>query len=168
MAYGLTPNVALLILLAVASFDQAAAQVYRCNDGDMIVFSDVPCSEDAQLYHVRSGISVVAAADDLDEVAERNRAFVDKRQEDLAERRARAAELAQQAGRSRQRRAAAEETRYRTIIGPVADSRADSGRLSPTDPRVEAQRQRAPAQDEPERRRTLLSRSGGNQPRILR
>lgn len=163
-----TPNLALLFFLAASPASHAAAEVYRCNDGDTTVFSDVPCSDEAELHQLRSGISVVAAAGDLAEVAERNRAFVDQRQEDLAARRARAVELAQQAGRSRQQRAAVDETRYRTIIGPAADPRAGGKRLVPTDPRIEAQRRRAPARNELERRRTLLSRSGGNRPRILR
>lgn len=168
MAYRLIPNLALLVFLAVSPASQAATDVYRCNDDGTTVFSDVPCAENAELHRLSSGISVVAASGDLPQVAERNRAFLDKRQEELAARRARAAEAAQQARRRSQQRAAAEETRYRTIIGPVADFRSNSGRTSPTDPRIEAQRQRAPAQEELERRRTLLSRSGGNQPRILR
>lgn len=155
-------------LLGATLLNTAAAQVYRCEEGDTTVFSDLPCSESAELLAMPTGISVVAAADDLDEVARSNRAFIDQRQEKLAARRERAASRARQAELDRQRRAPAEEIRYRTIVGPVADSRFGNARRSPTDPRIEAQRRRAPDRDEPERRRTLLSRSGGNQPRILR
>lgn len=163
----LTPGL-LVVLLAAVPGNPATAQVYRCEESDTTVFSDVPCSDDAELLEIRTGISVVAAADDLEEVTRQNKAFIDQRQEKLAARRKRAAAFAQQAARTRERRAATEEIRYRTIIGPVADySSRSPGRL-PGDPRLEAQRQRAPARDEPERRRTLLSRSGGNQPRILR
>lgn len=158
-----------VVLFTATLVNAAAAQVYRCEQGDTTVFSDIPCSESAELLDLRTGISVVAAADDLDEVARSNKAFIDQRQEKLAARRERAARLARQAERNRQRRAPAEEIRYRTIVGPVADySGFGNARRSPTDPRVEAQRQRAPDRDEPERRRTLLSGSGGNQPRILR
>lgn len=157
-----------LVLLTVGLGNPAAAEVYRCEEGDTTVFSDVPCSENAELFEIQTGISVVAAADDLDEVARLNKAFIDQRQEKLAEKRQRAAQYAQQAERDRQRRAAAEEIRSRTIVGYVAGPRFSRGRLGQTDPRLEAQRQRAADPDEPERRRTLLSRSGGNQPRILR
>lgn len=168
MTARMTPNVVLLILLAAAPANPAAAQIYRCNEGDTTVFADLPCAEDAELHRVKSGISVVAAAD-LDEVAQRNRAFVNKRHENLVARRARAADLDQELKLSRQRRAAAnEEIRYRPVIVPVAGYGFGSGPVVPTDPRVEAQRQRSPARDEPERRRSLLSRSGGNQPHILR
>lgn len=154
-------------LLGAALLNTAGAQVYRCEEGDTTVFSDMPCSESAELLEMPTGISVVAAADDLDEVARSNKAFIDQRQEKLAARRERA-RLARQAERDRQRRAPGEEIRYRTIIGPFGDSRFGDARRSQADPRIEAQRQRASDRDEPERRRTLLSRSGGNQPRILR
>lgn len=156
------------LLVTLFAGNPAEAQVYRCQDGGTTVFSDVPCSDNADLFEMRNGISVVAAADDLDEVAQRNKAFVDQRQEQVAARRARAAEQSRQAARERQRRMVTEEVRYRTIIGPGIAFGSRSDRLAPPDPRVEAQRRRTPARDEPERRRTLLSRSGGNRPNILR
>lgn len=157
-----------LCLVGCVLAGPVSAQVYRCTDGETTVFSDIPCSDDAELHDVRVGISVVSAAEDLDKVAERNKAFVDQRQEKLAERRERAAELGRQAERNRQRRAIAEEIRYRTIVSPVAASRLDSEQRQASDPRRTAQREDRSAGDEPARRRTLLSRSGGNQPRILR
>jgi len=168
MMYRLVLKTTLSGLLTLLAGNPVEAQVYRCQDGDTTVFSDVPCSDNADLFEVRNGISVVAAAGDLDEVAQRNKAFVDQREEQLAARRARAAEQARQTKRERQRRVAAEEFRYRTIIGPRAAFGNRNKRLAPPDPRVEAQRRRTQAGDEPERRRTLLSRSGGNQPNILR
>jgi hypothetical protein len=168
MTYRLTRDAILAGLLTAALGNPATAQVYRCQEGDTTVFSDIPCSENAELLEVLTGISVVAAADDLDDVAQRNKAFIDQRQEKLAARRERAAEFRQRTERDRQRRAAAEEIRYRTIVGSASDRGRGSGRHSPTDRRTEAQRRRAAAEDGPERRRTLLSRSGGNQPRILR
>lgn len=163
-----TLDLAGVILLATTLGNPAAAQVYRCEEGGTTVFSDIPCSESAELLDLRTGISVVAAADDLDEVARRNKSFIEQRQEKLAARRERAAQRARQADRDGQRRGAAEEIRYRTIIGPVADSRFRGPPRTEPDPRTEAQRQRGAVEDTPERRRTLLSRSGGNQPRILR
>lgn len=164
------PDAALALLLIAALGHPAAADIYRCDQGDTTVFSDVPCSETAEVFESPAGISVIAAADDLDEAAERNKTFIEQRREKLAARAERAARLAQQqqAERSRQRRAAAEAIRYRTIISPGAYSGFANGRRSPTDPRSETQRQRTRADDEPGRRRTLLSRSGGNQSRILR
>lgn len=155
-------------LLACMMAVSASAQVYRCNEGETIVFSDIPCSDDAELHEVRVGISVVGAAEGLDEVAERNKAFVEQRQEQLAAQRVRAAQARRQAERNRQRRSAVAEDRYRTIISPVAGSRSVREQRPQNDPRTEAQRQRAPTDEESARRRTLLSRSGGNQPRILR
>jgi len=160
-------NAALLVLFAFGPADPAASQVYRCEEGDTTVFTDVPCAENAERLQMRSGISVVAAANDLDEVAERNKAFLDQRQEKLAARRARAEKFRQRAERDRQPRSTVQDIRYRTIIGPAADPGFGRGRLSPTDPRIKAQRRQA-NDDESARRRTLLSRSGGNQPRILR
>lgn len=156
-----------LVLLACTLAGTTSARVYRCTEGEITVFSDIPCSDDAKLHEVRVGISVVVAAEGLDQAAERNKAFVEQRQEQLAAQRVRAAQ-ARQAERSRQRRSAAEENRYRTIISPVADSRSGREQRSQNDPRTEALRQRTPAADESARRRTLLSRSGGNQARILR
>jgi len=157
--------VLLVVLVSAGAADRAAAQVYRCEQGETTIFSDVPCSESAELVDAGTGISVVAAADRLDEVARANKAFVDQRRERLAARRTRAAALQQRAERDLQRRAQAEEIRYRTIVGTLAGP----GRgQTANDPRIEAQRRQAETEDEPARRRTLLSRSGGNQPRILR
>ena len=170
MALRLATDATLAILLTVALANPAMGQVYRCVEGETTVFSDVPCAEDAELHQIHAGISVVAAADDLDAIAERNRAYVDQRREVLAKQRqrARSDRAGGQAARRQQDRAAAEEIRYRTIIGPAARSALRGQRTPQTDPRTEAQRRPAAVEDTPERRRTLLSRSGGNQPRILR
>lgn len=165
MMYRATLQLIALAILVVGPVDRTAAQIYRCEQGETTVFADVPCSESPELVDARTGISVVAVADRLDEVARANKAFVDRRRERLADRRARAA-LRQQAERDRQARAPAEEIRYRTVV--AASPGSGVGWTSGTDPRVEAQRRQAAPEDEPARRRTLLSRSGGNQPRILR
>lgn len=168
MRLRLATNAALTILLAVVLANPATGQVYRCIEGETTVFSDIPCADDAELHRVQAGISVVAAADDLDAIAQRNRAFVDQRREKLATQRARAAQVGRQVAQRRLEQAAAEDVRYRTIIGPAADSALRGQRRPEPDPRTEAQRRRTAVEDSPERRRTLLSRSGGNRPRILR
>ena len=77
-----------LSLLLLAS--HAHGQVYRCEIDDSIVFSDQPCSEDSQEYQVISRISVIEPAADLDQVAERNQAFLrDRRERQAALRQAR-------------------------------------------------------------------------------
>jgi len=166
---GTAPIIAALAALVACMLSAApvSAQIYRCESAGTTVFSDIPCSEDAEPHQVRDGISVIGAAEGLDEIAERNKAFVDQRKAALSARRERAARLAQRTEQARQRRAASEEIRYRTIIGPVADRGIGSGGPTSTDPRREAQREEAATQDGPDRRRTLLSRSGGL-PRIRR
>lgn len=168
MTLRLATDATLTILLAMVLANPAMSQVYRCIEGETTVFSDIPCADDAELHRVQARISVVAAADDLDAIAQLNRAFVDQRREKLAAQRARAAQVSRQAAQRRLGQAAAEEVRYRTIIGPAADAALRGQRRPEPDPRTEAQRRRAAVEDLPERRRTLLSRSGGNRPRILR
>lgn len=70
------------------------ATVYRCEDGDTVVFSDTPCSPDAEPQALPEAISVVAPADDLAAIAEANRAWLDAHRQALEERRDRKAEAA--------------------------------------------------------------------------
>lgn len=76
----MTTNRWLLCFAMVLLAAHAPAQVYRCEIDDSIVFSDQPCSEDSQEYETISRISVIEPAGDLDQVAERNQAFLRERQ----------------------------------------------------------------------------------------
>lgn len=146
----------------------ATGQIYRCSEGDTTVFSDIPCSESAELHDPGGGISVVAAPEGLDEISAGNRLFLERRQEQLAQRRERAAQRQLEIRQAARRREAAEEAlRYRTVIGQLGVPGFDGRRPSPLDPRTRAMRDRD-SDDEGSTRRTLLSRSGGNQRSILR
>lgn len=155
-------------LLACLMATPAAAQIYRCTEGETTVFSDIPCSESAQL-HVTGGLSVIGAAENLDEIMAGNKAFIEQRQQQLAQQRERAAQQRSAARQSQQRRELAEDNaRYRTVVGRLNRPQFTNGPMQ-TDLRTQAQRDREAGQanrDQP--RRTLLSRSGGNRENILR
>lgn len=161
----------------------ARAEIYRCvesgENGPVTVFSDLPCDADAQLHHSDGAhLSVIAAAADLDQVAERNREFVESRNRALEQARQRAAREARAAAAQR---AAAERLARRyddddDVYYPglahrfphpgrrnfAGDARRGGDRAV-RDPRVRSRADAAPATD----RGTLLSRSGGNRERIL-
>lgn len=143
----------------------ASAEIYRCVDGDTTVFSDVPCSEGAEVHRSEDRISVVNPADNLDQVAASNKTFLEQRRQALAQQREYAAEQQRKAQQRQRRREALEQaSRYRTVIGQLGHSAFG---VRPIDPRTDSRRQRPESPEEPTRR-TLLSRSGGNQPNILR
>lgn len=147
----------------------ASAQIYRCTEADTTVFSDIPCSESAELHEPGGGISVVAAPERLDEIVAGNKLFLEQRQEQLAQQHERAAQRRLEARQAALRHQAAEAAlRYRTVIGQLGDPRFGANRPSPLDPRTRAQRDRQAGDEDPARRRTLLSRSGSNQRNILR
>lgn len=153
----------------------ARAEIYRCvesgENGPVTVFSDLPCDADAQLHHSDGAhLSVIAAAADLDQVAERNRAFVEARQRAARETRAAAAQRA--AAERLARRYDDDDNIYYPGLAHrfpnpgrphfAGDARRGDERTA-TDPRVRRRANAAPATD----RGTLLSRSGGNRERIL-
>lgn len=148
----------------------AAAEIYRCNNGETTVFSDTLCAGNPQVYRPRANISVIGKAEGLDEIAASNRAFVEQRQEALAQQRERAAEHRREARLQERRRAAAEEAaRFRNVIGHLGDRGfgADRGRQVDARTRARAGRQSGQGGDDASgQRRTLLSRSGGNRPII--
>lgn len=147
----------------------ARAEIYRCNEGETVVFSDVPCSESAEVHITESRVSVVDAAGNLDEIAATNEAFVQQRRQTLAQRRERAARQTRQAQRQQQRLEAIEQARQsRTIVGHLGHSGIGSSRTTTADPRTRARRQRSERDEQSAERRTLLSRSGGNKRSILR
>lgn len=147
----------------------ATAQIYRCTEGETTVFSDIPCSESAELHESAGGISVVKAPEGLDEIAAGNRIFLEQRQEQLAQQRERAEQRRLQAQQeARRSEAAAEALRYRTVIGHLGDPRFAPHRRSQLDPRTRAQRDRQTGDEDPARRRSLLRRSGGDQGSIPR
>jgi len=146
----------------------ASAEIYRCSDGEITVFSDVPCSQAAEVHVSDRRVSVVHAADDLDEIAESNKAFVEQRQEALAQQRERAKRRQREMQqRQRTRQSIEQAQRYRTVVGHLGNSRLGNPRIPRVDSRTQRQ-QRSDSSDEPSTRRTLLSRSGGNQRNILR
>lgn len=144
----------------------ATAEVFRCGQGDNVVFTDIPCSDGDEPFRMGANLSIVAASDDLDEVAERNRSLVNERRQELAEQRRRAAERRRQAERDAGFMSEAEVIRYRPVIGGLANPGFASRRPVRTD--EQSPRQDQPVENATARRRTLLSRSGGNQRTILR
>ena len=152
-------------MLAVVAVP-ASAEIYRCSDGETIVFSDVPCSASAKVHDTGQRVSVVNSADDLDEIAASNKAFLDRRREALAQQRERAAQQRREAQRRQRRLEAIEQAqRTRTVVGHLGNSRF--GRLPNTtpDPRNQSRRQPPEDDDEQGRRRALLSRSAENRDR---
>lgn len=147
----------------------AGAEIYRCAEGETTVFSDLPCAAGAAKYDTEKRISVISAVDDLDEIAAENKAFLEQRKKSLARQREAAAEQRRAAERQRRRLEAIEQAqRYRTVVGRHGNSHFGNFRNTPADPRRQNNRRRAEPEDGPARRRTLLSRSGGNQRNILR
>lgn len=143
----------------------ASAEIYRCMDGDTTVFSDVPCSQGAEVHRSEGRISVVNPADNLDQIAASNKTFLEQRRQALTQQREYAAEQQREAQQRQRRREALEQAqRYRTVVGHLGHSAFG---VRPIDPRTDSRRQRPDGSEEPTRR-TLLSRSGGNQPNILR
>lgn len=68
-----------LLLLLVLAGTSAQGQTYRCEHDGTIVFSDRPCSVDAVVYAPLATVSVVPSADDLDQIAAANQAFIQAR-----------------------------------------------------------------------------------------
>ena len=89
----------ILIIASTAIFlaGQASAQIYRCEDGDSVVFSDRPCSDGVDQYHSTGSVSVVEPAEDLSHVGERNRDFIRDRRERQAARQRATAERTREA-----------------------------------------------------------------------
>ena len=157
------------MIIAALLASSASAEIYRCTEGKTTVFSDVPCSETAEVHTTESRISIVDAAEDLDEVAASNKAFLEQRLETLARQRERAAQQSREAQQRQRRLEAIEQARRsRTVIGHLGNSHFGTFRNTTPDPRAQARQQRSERDDAPAQRRTLLSRSGGNQRNILR
>ncbi len=76
----------LLLLLTGPSTSGASDVLYRCEIEGVTVFSDQPCSRDAQRYTSGGSISVVPPAADLDQIAEANQALLDQRRQAQADR----------------------------------------------------------------------------------
>ena len=98
----------LIIVVVVAAFPAHAASatdIYRCEDGDTIVFSDFPCDETGVLHSPEGSLSVIAAPQELARIAERNAEFLAAENARRAER-AEARAAAQRAEAEAQRRVA--------------------------------------------------------------
>lgn len=65
----------------------ANAQIYRCAEGEVTVYSDQPCNEQSMPFELAGNLSVIAGADDYADTLRRNREYVDARQSDIAQRR---------------------------------------------------------------------------------
>lgn len=73
----------------LAAFTLCAAQpMYRCVIDGVTTFSDRPCADDARPHAPAGRLSFIAPADDLGDVAEANREFVERRRAQLAAARA--------------------------------------------------------------------------------
>ncbi|QOC21138.1 DUF4124 domain-containing protein [Wenzhouxiangella sp. AB-CW3] len=101
----MTRHGVLIALSTLLIASAANAEIYRCERDSQVVFSDQPCADQVEVHQPTSTISVIAPAGDLDQVAERNRAFIESRQ---------AQRLALQQARLEQRRQAAAEPSQRT------------------------------------------------------
>jgi hypothetical protein len=159
------------LLGAIGTGAAFASEIYRCEGADSIVFSDVPCSQSAEIHQPRNGISVVNAADDLASVSERNRTFIDERRMRIAERRAQAETARQRAEHAQRTASTARHQEQRALLwsrdrfGPALHRAPASGATSS---RTRALQRRDPADDSVrDRRRSLLSRSGGNGPILV-
>lgn len=73
----------LSVLLIAWQANVLAADIYRCEHGDVVEFSDRPCQEDAATHQPQRQISIITPATDLEETARRNRAFLEQRRERL-------------------------------------------------------------------------------------
>lgn len=113
-AIQVSKSLALLALLIGAM--PAGAQIYRCSEGETVVFSDVPCSDTAEVHQPSARLSVVAASRDIESIARRNREFVEQRLERIDRRQQRSAER-----RAAELRALArddfDDVRYRNVVG---------------------------------------------------
>lgn len=71
------------VLLIASQAGVSSAEIYRCEHGDVVEFSDRPCQENASAHQPRRQISIITPATDLEETARRNRAFLEQRRERL-------------------------------------------------------------------------------------
>lgn len=152
-----------------------AQEIYRCERDGGVVFSDLPCDDEAEPYRAGRSLSVIEPAEGLDGVAEENRAFVSERRARLAERRQRAERSRAAAEMARLRAEAARAARAgnRLIIAP--GRRIDAPFPNPSDSRNAGRRSeredngRDNGRDNRRiDRRTLLSRSGSDRPILPR
>lgn len=88
-----------LSIVLAGIFTPVRADIYRCESDGVIEFSDTPCRADPEPYRPTGQVSVVGAADDLEQTARLNQAFIEQRLEHQAqqrlERERRAAEAAE-------------------------------------------------------------------------
>jgi len=164
---------ALALALAGAGLFAApvAAQIYRCSDGATTIFSDRPCSADAELHEAETNISVITKAEGLDEIVASNQAFLEQRREAIEKVHERAAQRRAENQRRESRRAPVEyvPTHSRTVGTHLNGLRPfGTNRSTFRDPRTRAQRDRQTEATRPDERATLLSRSGGNRRNIIR
>jgi len=160
-------RLALTICCLLCAFGPVAAgalEIYRCESPEGTEFSDVPCSESAEIHRPRNGISVVHAADGLESISDQNRAFIEGRRSRIAERRARADNLREQAERNQRAAAARSGRDQRAVIwspGWASPAVLDRSGSRAPDPRIRARQRRETDETPRDRRRSLLQRSGG-------
>jgi len=118
----------LALLLTVV---HAHGQVYRCETDDSIVFSDQPCAEDSQAYHSIGRVSVIEPAGDLDQVAERNQAYIRDIQERQAALRQTRIERSRQTETLPQQAVPAPVTQVMYVPAPARSDRRDRRRSTP-------------------------------------
>ena len=87
----------LLLIIGICIFATVAeAEIFACRDGDVTVFRDHPCDEEAEQYVPDGAFSVVAASDRIDAVAKNNREYLDARRRERRQAAVRAREQAEQ------------------------------------------------------------------------
>jgi hypothetical protein len=134
----------------LAAFTLAAAQpMYRCVIDGVTTFSDRPCADDARPHAPAGRLSFIAPADDLADVAEANRDFVERRRAQLAAARA-------IARRNAAATAPVPERRERTRPWWSSIPLDPNGAVEAPDPRLRAAREAPPDPSRDVDRRALL------------
>ena len=57
------------------------AEIYRCIDTDTVIFSDLPCAENAERYEVQAALSIIETPPGMEAIAEQNQQLVEQRQQ---------------------------------------------------------------------------------------
>lgn len=148
------------LLVFTLAAPAAAQTIYRCESDGVVTFSDRPCAADAVAHAPTARLSVVAPADELDRIAESNRAFIEQRRARLAEARARVAQT--------EARPQAREPAVPSLSPVWWPAYRNDAVLAPSSPdrRVRELRQRSAAAGAGviERRRSLLPRGRDRRP----
>ncbi len=97
----LTRNLAVLGLAVLPMLAAGAdGDIYRCEDGETTVFSDVPCDEAAEVHQLQRSLSVIASPKSLARIQQANAAYLSSVQAEREARRSARAERARREARA--------------------------------------------------------------------